>query len=753
MNDILELKGQFTQKANSGRPGAPKLPVGSTISSEKMRKLLDELNGLLKYWNNNKIIQGALISILYIKVAAKSNRISRLFSNKGKILPNDTVVGAKFNNFNDKKKMKHIITHYIQLDNLNNSLMELNKAIDIMDNEFNGKVDNDTFNSPLTHEQIDFKKYGLAKSNFQKIVVDSYFVEKFYLDKDVSDVKGKSIISLYDTNTNVIDMLKSIGINISDNNIMNGTTVLLDENNLRILLQNAPYLVAMATEDLTKLDPSDFDVEMSNNDIPDIPVPDNEPTIGVIDTLFDTNSYFADWVQYDKKINRNISTTDSDYFHGTAVTSIIVDGPNLNPDLDDGCGRFKVRHFGVSLGKSFSSFSIIQSVKEIVASNPDINVWNFSLGDKKEIERDFISAEGAILDQIQFDYGVIFVISGTNLSDATTNIIRIGAPADSINSLVVNSVDRSGNPADYSRKGPVLSFFVKPDVSYYGGTEDEPLYAYYDSRVRPVSGTSFAAPWIARKLSYMIDVIGIDREVAKALIVDAAIGWNKKRDSANILLGHGIVPVRIENILNSPSDEIKFFISGKSEKYNTYAYNFPIPTYKDKYPFLTKVTMCYFPKCSRNQGVDYTNTELDIYFGRIKNNGDIDSVDKNRQSLDNELGYLTEKDARKMFKKWDNVKHISDVIKDTPVARKVYHSNDEMWGMSIKTKERLRAGDGEDIKFGVVVTLKEINGTNRIEDFIQKFSLKGWLVNRIDVDQRVNIYQTVNEDLDVDWNK
>jgi len=106
-----------------------------------------------------------------------------------------------------------------------------------------------------------------------------------------------------------------------------------------------------------------------------------------------------------------------------------------------------------------------------------------------------------------------------------------------------------------------------------------------------------------------------------------------------------------------------------------------------------------------------------------------------------------------VFKKWDNVKHISDVLKTNSQPRKVYSKHDGMWGMSVKTKERLRSGDGEGIKFGVVVTLKELNGVNRIEDFIQRASLNGWLVNQIDVDQRLDIYQTANEDLDVDWDK
>src|SRR5690606_37450063 len=113
--------------------------------------------------------------------------------------------------------------------------------------------------------------------------------------------------------------------------------------------------------------------------------------------------------------------------------------------------------------------------------------------------------------------------SGTN--DKSQSFKKIGSPADSINSLVVNSVDFKKNYADYSRKGPILEFFTKPDISYYGGTSIDPIYAYDINGIVPVYGTSYAAPWIARKLTYLIEVLGLTREIAKALIIDSALGW------------------------------------------------------------------------------------------------------------------------------------------------------------------------------------------------------------------------------------
>ena len=68
--------------------------------------------------------------------------------------------------------------------------------------------------------------------------------------------------------------------------------------------------------------------------------------------------------------------------------------------------------------------------------------------------------------------------------------------------------------------------------------------------------------------------------------------------------------------------------------------------------------------------------------------------------------------------------------------------------MEIKTANRLDPKDGEGIRFGVVVTLKEINGVNRIDEFIKNCHLNGWLVNVIDVEAKVDIFQVMNQDID-----
>ena len=80
-----------------------------------------------------------------------------------------------------------------------------------------------------------------------------------------------------------------------------------------------------------------------------------------------------------------------------------------------------------------------------------VAIITISLGSNKEVNDNFISAEAAVLDQIQAENDIIFVVAGTNTPNE--NIEKIGSTADSINSVVVNAVTKSGLSTKYTRKG------------------------------------------------------------------------------------------------------------------------------------------------------------------------------------------------------------------------------------------------------------------------------------------------------------
>lgn len=739
MNNLLHLKGTFIQADRQGTVGAPLLPSGQCVSVIHLKKLQQDLQNLKKFWEKEKLFSGALVDVFYRKVAAKTNRVKKILYIKD-VEINNTVVGARFT---DTNSPKHIITHYISLDSINESIDNLQKCIEVIEKKLDGVDIDRSLTEELSKSKNPFGQ-NISKTPFLQTIVDANYVEKFAVPENNIDIKNEAIVTIYKTNLSTIELMDKLGINIQSNRLMEDTTILLQPDELRLLKQKAPYLISMAVSDLSLIDSTDFGFPKYCK--ASIPSPNNEPTIGVIDTLFDETVYFSEWVNFKNMLSKDIPVSQEDYQHGTAVSSLIVDGPAFNPELDDGCGRFRVRHFGVSTGQRFSSFSILKNIEQIVSSNKDIKVWNLSLGSIKEINKNFISPEAAILDKIQYENDVVFIIAGTNKgSDIEDKFI--GAPADSINSLVVNSVKTDKTPASYSRHGPVLSFFTKPDICYYGGDDNKYIRVCTPTGEAFVKGTSFAAPWIARKMSYLIDVLGFNRETAKALIINSATDWSKQGEKSH-LMGFGVVPIRIEDILRTPDDEIQFILAGVSEKYDTYNFSIPIPVNKNKHPYIAKATLCYFPKCSRNQGIDYTNTELDISFGRLQRKQNskvgIKAINNNYQS-DDGVHVCWEEDARKQFRKWDNVKHIREVSNERGKAKDAY--GEGLWGISLKTKERLDEKFGKNIKFAVIVTLKEINGVNRINEFIQNCLFKGWLVQKIDVENRLDIYEKAEENI------
>lgn len=742
MNNVLELKGKrFIQASKTGSGGGASMNSKKIVTREKLLRLIERISQIKEFWKQEKRpFEGILISVHYNKIVAKSNRIAGLFKGKDS---NYAIVGAKFN----KEKTKHIITYFLDMEDLDKSIELLLKTSDIIKVKFQNGIDKVTFDDRKKIDKIPFSKFSITKSTFKQVIADVSYIEDFEVEMATRQLK-QSIITLYNTHTDTKMLFENIGIDILKSRILDNQTVFLDENQLQILFEKAPYLVSMATEDLSELSPEDFIQEYQQGTLY-MPSPTIEPTVGVIDTLFDKRVYFGEWVEYHDMVDDNLPKNPDDYRHGTAVDSIIVDGARLNPWLDDGCGRFRVRHFGVAIGSKFSSFTITKQIKEIIANNKDIKVWNISLGSNQEVNDNFISAEGAILDKIQYENDVIFVVAGTNKPSA--DIEKIGSPADSINSMVVNAVTQNGLSTKYARRGLALSFFAKPDVSYYGGSEEKYIKVCEPLGEANVAGTSFAAPWIARKLSYLMDILGLNREVAKAMIIDAARDWNEKPTPEEVALyGHGIVPIKIDDIVHTKEDEIKFLVYDVSEKWNTYNYYFPVPIKDDKYPYIARATMCYFPMCDRTQGVDYTNTELNLHFGRINNKGKIEDIKGDKQNqdviLDNEKYFLLEGEARERFRKWDNVKYIAERPKNKMMPKKSYDNKN--WGMEIKTNNRLDPKDGIGIRFGVVVTLKEINGVNRIDEFIKNCTLNGWLVNKIDVQTRVDINKKVNEDIE-----
>lgn len=750
MNPLLQVKLRFENENSSQKPGDRNLRSKEETSVEKMDSLMESLRAVLRFYRKTpRIVAKLLVDVNYNDIIAKSNRIQALIKPKG-LNTNDTIVGARFSNAEEGKE-NHIITHYVDIKTVENTLSEMQIAKRFLLESLNGKATASNFKEP--NSTINYEGYTLSKKKLRDIIIDCSLVNSFSVPY-ISAVPNRDnfLVTFYKTELSLSSVLEKLSIDDIkyQYSFYGSDTISMTKDLLEYLNEKVPYLISMVSSDLSKITLNEIAGQYVPKQV-EIPDPQNEPTIGVIDTLFDDSVYFNKWVKNQDCLDdvEKLCLRNAPKKHGTEVSSIIVDGPRLNPWLDDGCGRFKVRHFGVCEDK-ISTSRLVKKIKEIINRNLDIHVWNLSLGTEDEVSKNFISFDAAALDEMQFKQNVIFVVSGTNDNrEQKKGVLKVGSPADSLNSIVVNSVKRNGQPASYSRKGTVLSFFNKPDVAYYGGDYDDRIIAYSpDVGEEHVYGTSFAAPWISRKLCYLIDVMQLPKEVAKALIIDSAAGWNYKTDTYKFknLIGYGIVPIDIQKVLSAESEEIKFVVYGSSSSYKTTNYTIPVPKDdEDKFPYVARATLCYFPQCLRLQGVDYTCRELSLKFGRVKKDGKIDDINENIQ--DEEGSYVNERTSRKEFRKWENTKFISRILGNN---RSIKAYGDGYWGFEVTSKERLRNKTKDILNFGAVVTLKEINGINRIEDFIRACTLRGWIVNEMNIQDRIDVYNSTQENVTIE---
>lgn len=745
VNEVLNLVGSYTPKDNESAGGPKNLKKDKFLEVKKILDIRDQLIHARDEWSKIDTIRGMVINVQYNCVVPKSSRISFLLRENGK---NDSqhIVGARFIDGH------HNISYYLsQRSAINDSITILNEAYKFCVSHFDERITKENFNidknrvDPVDYSDLNFT----SRSNFRKLIVELSDIDKIEMPNyKPTNKSGSKIISFFETDKTGNEICNNLLIDKGENSIIQkldeiGNLLLVDENTFDLIVAKVPYLICDSTTDLLSITSEMCDAENNPINIQLPKNPSDEPIIGVIDSRFDSHVYFSNWVEYvDDYYDGEFEPED---YHGTEIDSILVNGAEINGDrFDDGCGYFRVLHFHLaSKNNGIPSNVLMERIKEIVTKYPSIHVWNLCLGSDNQIDDNYISFEAEILDKLQYlNKNLVFVISGTNMpKDLKQENYKIGSPADSINSIVVNSVDKNGNIPNYARKGGVLSFFNKPDFSTFGGSSSMGVRVCNPTGENFKQGTSFAAPWISRKMCYLMEKMHLTREAAKALLIDSAAGWNYSQNEKDYK-GYGIVPTNIKDILKTDSDEIRFILSGYALAYKTYNYNLPIPLNSDdRYPFIARATLCYFPSCDRKQGVDYTETEMSVKFGRMKN-GAIDDINSNVQ--DEEGSYITEDAARKYQRKWDNVKFISMQLKDRLTSLKSY--DNKMWGVSITSKQR-NSTTVTPLPFSVVVTLKEIEGKNRIESFIEQCSARGWQVEKINIENNNNLFQKAQEEL------
>jgi hypothetical protein len=288
MNNLLQLKGEFQQRSRTPNFGPPKLPTGKEVHIEHLNKLRKNLVDLVDFWKNKNIISGALVSIYYDDIIAKSNRVKGFFSTPSKT-PDSSIVGARFT----EDGTKHIITHYLDKDIIANTIKKIEIAIEVVDNEFNKVCTEDSIESAGKNSDFQKKinKYDISKKDFLNMVVDASHIEKIAVYENSDIITTDSIVTLYTTNLTAKEIMQKIGVDLLNAKVIDETTLVLNADEFSILNEKAPYLISMSVNDISELS---LEKIISGKDEKfEIPDPKDEPTIGVIDTMFDKSVYFS----------------------------------------------------------------------------------------------------------------------------------------------------------------------------------------------------------------------------------------------------------------------------------------------------------------------------------------------------------------------------------------------------------------------------------------------------------------------------
>lgn len=296
-------------------------------------------------------------------------------------------------------------------------------------------------------------------------------------------------------------------------------------------------------------------------DIEDVGI-NSLPIIGIIDTgvrdVPAINNYIVERVCLEDNMSIRCG-------HGTNVASVAIFGrQSLYGHLIPYARVFSIQVFEGESGKiSLSKLreKILYGIK-----NYSIKVFNVSLAEPngKEINGD-ISAYARMLDEISYQYDVLFVTATGNINwapeelptlpgslynpqDPTqTRFTNLGSPAENINGLTVGAINVGNLPATYTKKShldfsmPIGNSFaekaivnqnlMKPDILAEGGddtTDDSKWIEVIEGSnmtfIKKVVGTSFAAPVVSNLCAQLVrEYPSLDASAIKAILINSAL--------------------------------------------------------------------------------------------------------------------------------------------------------------------------------------------------------------------------------------
>jgi len=228
------------------------------------------------------------------------------------------------------------------------------------------------------------------------------------------------------------------------------------------------------------------------------------PKVAIIDSGISDSSYLKEW---EIGTETFINDSDKNPRHGTFVCGRLL-------STEDQFGEITFLNVEIIPAKSPLTIDVFyKNMQNLLEKHSkSIKIYNISLGTNL-IVTDQFSLPAHMLDTLQKEYDVLFIISAGNVQPDQDTDTRITSPAESVHSITVGSVShietnmqKLHSPSLFTRHGPGSASFIKPDLSSYGGSHEKKF-----GKLKPVgvfsigirnelaedSGTSHATPLVA----------------------------------------------------------------------------------------------------------------------------------------------------------------------------------------------------------------------------------------------------------------
>lgn len=413
----------------------------------------------------------------------------------------------------------------------------------------------------------------------------------------------------------------------------------------------------LTVEDMPIYDLSQDDISIEEQVVLKFPdVKKSYPVVGVLDTGIANIAQLEPWIE-----NKKLTYFPDDYVHkghGTFVSGVLIYGDQLQGENYtglDGCKVFEAIIYPDKDKMAIRENELIINIEDAIKRNPEIKIWNLSLGSSQETSLIEFSDFGKALDDIQNKYNVLIIKSVGNCTNFEKRKPRgrIARGSDSIRSLVVGSLahekneidlDPQNNPSPFTRVGPGPAYLNKPDVVHYGGnaglqagrTITNGVKSFgLDGKVKKLSGTSFATPRVTALAAGIYHALN---EPFNSLLIKALIIHSSKHpDEMQMgisdkirMAGYG-KPASIDDILYNATNEITLILQDTLEK-SSYIniLDFPYPQSmvdEDGYYYgEITVTLVTDPILeAKQQGSEYCQSNIDVFLGSYNEKVDRDT--------------------------------------------------------------------------------------------------------------------------------